>query len=591
MEVVMKKEVILKRIVSPGNRRLFPAGLLILLIGALSLSCGKKPETQGPLTAPVAERLAAVQELNLLVDNRFWTLDPQKSTMYHEWLIINHINEGLFRVITDGQGFEKLEPAGAASYTVSEDGLVYTFKLRDQVWEDGKPVTAAHYVDAIVRLLTPENAFSYAFQLEDIKNTAAFLSKEVTVDSLGVRAVDDKTLEITLEAAAPYFLNKLAIPVYFPVRLDIIGENTDQSWGSIPEKTFSNGPFKVSSWERGNNIVLVKNPAYWDAANVKLEKVTLRVVDEDSTRAQLFNSRQLDAVSGAVDYFDTWKRQADSGAVVLVERFGGRTVRIDLPFNGGLSGLTDNRKIRQALSLAVDRRELVDLAFNGLQVPAYGLLPKGLVIGERPVRELIPEPLTEPAARYVNDIPALQALFIEGLREERYSGGPDSVTLRVITYETTQPQKVLQEYLRQTWEEKLGIHINVEIIADQGFLYSKILGNEYDLSISNNITTDFNDPLHWLSLWYWPRGASVYFGGYNSPEYDAIYRSLEGVSDIRRRVEIYAAAEKKLIAEDWQVIPLYYGQLEYFVHPYVKALYFPSISTPYEFSRAYILEH
>jgi oligopeptide transport system substrate-binding protein len=314
-------------------------------------------------------------------------------------------------------------------------------------------------------------------------------------------------------------------------------------------------------------------------------------VDEDSTRAQLFNSRQLAAVSGAADYFETWKQEADKGAIVLVERFGGRTIRIDLAFNGGISGLVDNKKIRQALSLAIDRQELVDLAFNGLQVPAFGLLPQGLSLDGRPVRELIPEPLTELAARYVNDTEALRALFREGLEEENYPGSPDSVTLQVITYETVQAQKVLQEYLKQTWEEKLGIHVNIEIITDEGFLYSKIMGNQFDLSISNNITTDYNDPLNWLSIWYSPRGVSFYFGGYRSPEYDAIYDSLGGVSGTQERARIYAAAEKKLIAEDWQVIPLYYGQLEYFVQPYVRGLSFPSLSTPYEFSRAYILEH
>jgi oligopeptide transport system substrate-binding protein len=579
----MKREIALQRIL--------PAGLFILLTGVLILSCGKKPESAPAATETTEGKLAAVQELTLLVDNRFWTLDPQNSSYYHEWLIINHINEGLFRVVTDERGLEKLELAGAESYTISADGLVYTFKLRDHNWEDGKPVTARHYVDAIVRLLTPDNAYNYASHLEDIKNAAAFSKKEVTPDQLGVRAVDDKTLEITLETITPYFFSKLGIPVYFPIRLDIMGANTDKSWGSAAEKTFSNGPFKVASWERGNSIVLERNPAYWDAANVKLEKVTLRVVDEDSTRAQLFNSRQLDAVSGAADYFETWKQDADRGAIVPVERFGGRTIRIDLPFDGGLSGLADNKKIRQALSLAIDRQELVDLAFNGLQVPAFGLLPQGLNLDGKPVRDWIPEPLTELAARYVNDSDALRALFLEGLREEQYSGGPDSVTLQVITYETVQAQKVLQEYLKQTWEDKLGIHVNIEIIADQGFLYSKIMENQFDLSISNNITTDFNDPLNWLSIWYWPRGVSFYFGGYKSPEYDAIYDSLGGVSDTQERAKIYAAAEKKLIAEDWQVIPLYYGQLEYFVQPYVKGLYFPSLSTPYEFSRAYILEH
>jgi ABC-type oligopeptide transport system substrate-binding subunit len=580
----MKKGAILKRIL--------PVSLFTLLLGLMSLSCGKKPETQAASTGSAAERLAAVQELNLLIfDNRLYSLDPAATKMPFEWHIVGQTQEGLFRVVADENGLDKLELAGAESYTVSNDGLVYTFKLRDHNWEDGKPVTAGHYVDAMIRLFTPENAFTYIGQLSDVKNVSAFIKRKVTADKLGLRAVDDKTLEITLEALTPYFINKLAVPVYYPVRLDIIGANTDQSWGSSAEKTFSNGPFKVSAWVKDSSITLVKNPAYWDAANVKLEKVTLRVVDEDSTRAQLFNSSQLDAVSGAVDYFETWKRQADSGAIVLVERFNGRLARLDFPFNGGLAGLTDNKKIRQALSLAIDRQELVELAFNGLQVPAYGLFPRGLSLAGRPVRELIPEPLSELAARYLNDTEALRTLFREGLREENYAGDLDSVSLQVFTTDTLQSLKVMQQYLKQTWEDKLGIHITIDLVTDQGLSYTKMVENQYDISIANNLSTDYNDPLHWLNIWYGPQGAGIYFGGYASPGYDTLIASLNGVADTQGRTDIYASAEKKLLIEDWQVAPIYYSQLEYFIHPYVKNFHFTSLCSPYEYSRAYILEH
>ncbi|MDR1902471.1 MAG: ABC transporter substrate-binding protein, partial [Treponema sp.] len=264
---------------------------------------------------------------------------------------------------------------------------------------------------------------------------------------------------------------------------------------------------------------------------------------------------------------------------------------LDFPFTGGITGLTRNKKIRQALSLAIDRQELVDLAFNGLQVPAYGLFPKGLSLDGRPVREFISEPLTELSARYVNDTAALQALFREGLREENYSGSLDSVTLQVFTTDTLQSLKVMQEYLKQTWETKLGIHINIDLVTDGGLTYTKMIENQYDISIGNNLSTDYNDPLNWLSIWSAARGVIIYFGRYESPEYDAILASLNGVTDTRQRAEIYAAAEKKLLAEDWQVAPIYYSQLEYFIHPYVKNFHFTSLCSPYEYSRAYVLEH
>ncbi|MDR1419819.1 MAG: peptide ABC transporter substrate-binding protein [Treponema sp.] len=578
----MKKWIVLKRSL--------PWGLLALLAVSLIVSCGGSGAS-GASSGPASEKLAAAQELNLLIfDNRLYTLDPADTKMPFEWLVISHTIEGLFRTTVDEQGVQKHEPAGAESYTVSDDGMVYTFKLRDYNWEDGKPVTAQHYVDAIVRLLAPENAFDYVFQIFDVKNAEAFYKKEVTADKLGIKALDDKTLEITLGTFSPFFLDKLNLPPHFPVRLDVIGSNADQSWGSSVEKSLSSGPFKVSSWVKDNSITLVKNPAYWDAANVKLEKVHLQVVDEDSTRAQLFNNRQLDVVSGAADYYETWKKQADSGAIVLVEFYNGRLVRLDFPFNGGIAGLTDNKKIRQALSLSIDRQEAVDLAYNGRQVPAYGLLPKGLGFAGRPARDLVPEPLTGLAARYVNDTEALRALFLEGLKEEGYSGGLDSITLQVFTTDTLQPLKVLQEYLKQTWETRLGIHINIDIVADQGLAFTKLAGKQYDIALANNIGADYDDPLFWLSAWHSTGSANTYFGGYNSPEFDALVDSLNGVTDIQKRAETYIAAEKRLIAEDWQVAPIFYTQLDFFIQPYVQNLKFPALS-PYDFTRAYILEH
>jgi ABC-type oligopeptide transport system substrate-binding subunit len=149
----------------------------------------------------------------------------------------------------------------------------------------------------------------------------------------------------------------------------------------------------------------------------------------------------------------------------------------------------------------------------------------------------------------------------------------------------------MQQYLKQTWETKLGIHVNIDLVADRGLSNTKMLENQYDIAIANNLSTDYNDPLNWLSIWYGPRGTASYFGGYDSPEFDAIIASLDGVSDTQRRAEIYGAAEKRLIAEDWQVAPLYYSQLEYFIHPYVKNFHFTALCSPYEYSRAYILEH
>ncbi|MDR1588930.1 MAG: peptide ABC transporter substrate-binding protein [Oscillospiraceae bacterium] len=564
--------------------------------GADENGSGAAPQNTGDTAAPEdsdgGEKLAAVQELNLLLfDNRVYSLDTGASHNPFEWHILGQTGEGLFRVFADENGFDVRELAGAESYEISDDGLTYTFKLRDHNWEDGAPVTAQNYVDAFVRVHTPENAFTYSFFYQDIVNAAEALAGAVPPTEIGVRAVDDKTLEIKLTAPAPYFLDKLTLPVYYPVRADLIGADTDSSWGSSIEKTISNGPFKFAEWVRDTSVTLVKNPEYWDADSVRLEKVTLTVVNEDSTRAQLFNAGQLDVVSGAADYFATWKAQADAGEIVRVERFNGRLARLDFPWEGGTTGLTNNLKIRQALSLAIDRQEAVDLAFNGLQLPAYGLYPTGVSISGTPVRELVSEPLTELAAQYVNDDAALRKLFDDGLAEEGFEGTRADVTLSFFTTDVVESLKVLQEYIKQTWETKLGINVNIDLVTDQGLAYQKMLGFEYDVAYSNNISTDYNDPYHWASIWSSTGGTAQYFGGYNSPRYDAALSSLAAESDPAKRAEIYAELERILVAEDYQIVPIYYSQLEYFAQPYIRNFDFTSLVSPYEYSRAYIVEH
>lgn len=187
---------------------------LVTLVG-----CGSD-KGQGSGTSASAEK-DSKQELNLILLNPL-TLDPNDARNASEFQIITQVQEGLVRVFTDENGNEKIEPAGAESWKVSEDGITWTFKLRDHKWSDGKPVTAQHYVDSVIRLLDPEKAFSYAFFAYDIKNAEKYYNREVKAEDVGVKALDDKTLEITLAKAAPQFEKKIGFVCLFPIRLDVI---------------------------------------------------------------------------------------------------------------------------------------------------------------------------------------------------------------------------------------------------------------------------------------------------------------------------------------------------------------------------------
>jgi oligopeptide transport system substrate-binding protein len=554
-----------------------------LLAFGLFACGGTTTEEEANPGGPVA---GVPQELQLLIfDNRWHSLDPAASRLPSDWQVVSHYNEGLFRIYPDEQGNDKLEPAGILSYNVSDDDLVYTFKLRDYNWEDGVPVSAQHFVDAFIRVLDPIEAFTYSNAAFDILNAEKYLLGEVTADQVGVKALDEKTLEITLERPTPYFINKIAIPVFSPIRLDIIAQSSEP-WGSTAQTTFSSGPFKVTEWIPENIVVLEKNPAYWDAENVKLDKVTLLSVQESSTRAQLFETGQLDAVTDKSEYVNEWLRRADAGEIEFFERYNARGDFIAVNNPGGVSGLMSNAKVRGALSLAVNRDELVELAYNGLQVPAYGLYPTGLGLNGEEARSLISEPLRPLSETYTEDPAALQELFQEGLDELGYSGTFDSITLSYISQNTDESNKILEQYLVQSWEQKLGIHVKLETIADYGQFYTRVDEGNYDLMSGTN-STDYNDPLCWADYWTTGSGSNAYYGQYYSEEYDKAVASLKGLSDIEKRTQIYADAERLVVAEDFGYIPLNYTKLEFFVQSNLHEFYVLSLSYPYEFSRSY----
>lgn len=290
----------------------------------------------------------SVQELNLVFTD-LKTLDVNDVRNANEFQVLSQVQEGLFRTFTDEDGNAVVENAGCEDYTVSDDGLVYTFTLRDHQWSDGQPVTAQNYVDSIKRLLNPENAFAYAFLAYDIENAEAYYNGEASADDIGVRAIDDKTLEIRLQAAIPFFVKKLTNVCFFPVRLDVI-EAGGESYATDYTKQVYNGPFVIESRILDNEMVLAKNENYWDADNVHLDKVTLKVVAESATQSQLLESKELDVVEAKTDYINKWQSMVDQGT--LVSRSVVKPSSTYMIFNqhtGGTSGLMNNAKVRLAL--------------------------------------------------------------------------------------------------------------------------------------------------------------------------------------------------------------------------------------------------
>ena len=348
--------------------------------------------------APATTELADQQVLNLTYVE-LSLIDVNDVRNANEFEVLTAVQEGLFRTFTDENGVDVVENAGCESYDVSEDGLTYTFHLRDGMkWSDDQPVTAQNYVDSWLRLVNPELAFSYAFLAYGIVGAEDYCENGGKVEDVAVELVDDLTFTATLVAPDPAFIKKVGMVCFYPIRKDLIDAAGDANWTNDYTLHVFNGPFYISDRVLENNMTLKKNEKYWNASEVTLEQINLRVVAESSTKAQLMESQQIDLLTLTdYEYVNMWESKVQDGTfqhLTKSEPSVNYLVVDQHPAgNGGPSGLMLNAKCRKAMSLAFDRDEFNLMFKEGLVTPAYGLIPYGITVGEQEFRAAHDEPL------------------------------------------------------------------------------------------------------------------------------------------------------------------------------------------------------
>ena len=512
------------------------------------------------------------------------TLDANDTTDNQSSTILNAVQEGLVRNENDGSG-EEVVPAGAESWETSEDGLTWTFHLRKMNWSDGEPVVAQHYVDSFQRILNPENGFAYAFLAYDIEGAEEYNTGSGSVDAVGVKAVDEYTLEFKLKNPVTYFVSKVSYTVFHPIRLDII-EKLGDKYASEVTDTVYNGPFKIESWDNGNSMTLVKNDTYWDADNVKLEKVVMTDIQEFATQAQLFEAQELDITGAQTEYIEKWTEQADAGEF---QKLTGTDPSVYyLYFNQtseSANGILKNAKIRRAIGLAIDR-EVYTKELVGRYETAYGLIPTAVNSGDENYRAQVEEPLANDSKTYVNNKEKLQELFKEGLTELGLQ--TDDLTQYELTYLAQGDSELVKqrsEWIAQQINGNLGMKINVQTQGDWGVFLDTMDKLEFDFTLTG-WGADYNDPMTFLDIWV--SGGGNNHTGYASTEYDELLASVATETDQDKVTEIYKKLENKLIYEDAVLSPVFYADKYSFYQNYVKDIQFPSFGSSYEFKHAYI---
>jgi len=491
------------------------------------------------------------------------TLDIQLATDTTSHLIIKQCIDGLYEYRGDGS----MEPTGATGYEVSDDGLVYTIKLRkDTVWSDGVPVTAQHYEDGVIRLLEPETAAEYAWLMYDIEGAEEFNTGEIDDPELvGVKAVDDYTLEVTLKAPTAYFETILPFSTFYPVRLDLVEEYGDL-W-TEPGNYVSNGAYLLDAWEHEAEVVLVKNPDYWNASAVKIEKITFPIIREDATMLALYENDELHGSN----------LPSEEIPRIMADPVLAQDLRI-LPRPGvyyvGLNILrepTDDVLVRKALASAIDRKAIIE---NVVQRP--WLYPSSCTT---PPRILGHQEWG--TCGYTFDPEQAQAYLAE-------AGYPDGEGFPVLKFwfNRADYNEDVIEAVAAMWEENLGI--NVELRTNEWAVYLDYLDacntTKEDLAACEfnayrmGWVMDYGDPQNQLQVVFAPASPFQYTG-WESERFDELME-LAGTSfDTGEREAYYKEADKIMCEDEVVIIPVHGYERNFLVKPGVK-FEFPPFGSP-----------
>ncbi|MDO5018494.1 MAG: peptide ABC transporter substrate-binding protein [Lagierella massiliensis] len=529
-------------------------------------ACGDGADTNGTDASgnQAAGGNSGEQVFNTLINSEPTTLDAQKGSDVYGNTIINNITEPLLRMAENEDGSNEVIPAAAESYEVSEDGLTYTFKLREGMkWEDGEALTANDFEYGIKRAADPETGSESAFLLDPIKNFNDVNSGKLPVEELGVKAIDESTLEVTLDAPASYFITLVPFRVMFPARQDVVEEHGER-YGAEAESALSCGPFKLAEWTHNSRLTLEKNEEYWDAENVKLQTVNIPIMTDTNTVMNSFQVGEVDAVRTNIP---EWISKFEG--IEEVESKPVSLPSVDYLSVNHKDELLSNDKVRAAINLAIDREGISSLLSDGFNPPAQGWVPNGIQQNGKEFRDEAGDSYKE--LREANEDP--KALLIEGLKELGLGEDPSKVDLTII-YTNSPIVKMTNEYIQQSLNTTLGLNVKLETM-EWPILAGRIQKGDYQLGYLA-WTADYNDASAMLSLF--KSNANAVNTGWANEDYDKLIDEAAQETDPTKAFELYKEADKVLVDES-VIFPLIGASTNQYYYDYVKGMATSSFTT------------
>lgn len=524
---------------------------VLALVIALVAGCSSKPADGGATGGTSTEGKSKVV---VATDTDLSTMDHNIATDGTSFIAQTLVFSGLTELDENNMPI----PEMAESWDINEDGTVYTFHLADAKWSNGTPVTANDFVYGWHRLIDQATASEYAFILSTItlKNADAVAAGELPLDELGVKALDDKTLEVTLDAPCDFLLGLLAFPSFFPLNQEFYEAQGDQ-YSLSPANMIYNGPYVMTSWTPGNSYSFAKNPEYFKADTIDVEEIDFKFIQDTQSAMLEYQSGNLDVVKLSGEMVDAYKDQEG-----FTNRLQGYLWYLSLNFD--VLELA-NDDLRQAIMYAVDRETIATNVLKDGSVAADGIIPIELSTGPDG------KEYRDTAGKITNYDPAKAKEYYD---KAKAALGKD-VSIELL-FEDTEASKAVAEYVQNNLETNCpGMTVTLNSKPKKTRL-QMMQNGEYQMAL-HRWGPDYADPQTYLDLFL--VGASNNYGKYENQKYqDLMLEATQGESarDSQARWNLLVEAEKVLVQEDAGVIPVYQNGGAMMIKPNVSGVEFHS---------------
>ena len=477
---------------------------------------------------------------------------------------ITAITDGLTTVDVKGNTI----PGIAKSWDVSNNGLTYTFHLRDAKWANGDKVTAQDFVYSWHRII--KNAGNYAYMLgsegASIKNADSLINlgtaaTDEQLNTLGIKATDDKTVVVDLEKNVPYFVGLMSFPCYFPQNQKFV-EKCGKNYATKPEYILGNGAYKMTKWIKGNKATFTKNDKYYDAKSVKTKNIEMYLVQDPKTAAQNFDNGKVDYAtinSTLVDKYkgkDTFKTIREGYLAYLICNFKADT--------------TANKNLRHALSYAINRKDLCDNILKDGSQPATGFVPAQLC------KSPSGKDFREESGKYVDyDVKKAQE-YLDAAKKEL---GTDTITVDLLYGTDESPMDTFAEYLQGSFTKLKGLKVNMVATVKKDRIYNREASGNFQIACTR-WAPDYADPTTFLNVL--ASSNSNNYGKWENAQYNSLLKQAQNETDVNKRWNELLEAEKVMM-DDMPNIPVVQTGTAALQAKNVKGLVHNTVSTPYVF--------